>query len=120
MKRFEKLTAEQVVDLFDRCRLAQLYGHECPLGKFKGGEAHACEDDCLIEWLRGESEMVYRWQTLRTQEDLDRMFVEAKVICCQNNICDTCRLKNAGSKFGSCFRAYLSELVEKSEVPHGE
>lgn len=109
MRRYEKMTKEEIIKFFD-CDNKECA--DCPASK-----QGTIVSDCAIEYLTEEIEMKPRWQTAKTQEDFDKFISEFYKVCESNSSehfgCTKCRLR--GSTITRCYHAYLSELVEVQE-----
>ena len=111
MKRYEKLSGAEIVALMEQCNKAHYDLADCPIGK---GNLGVCPDDCLLAWLKSDVQLVPRWQTAKTQEDMDRRF-DAFGAFCSHRACNGCKYNqdyNPNKSMFICYHAYLSELVD--------
>ena len=108
MKRYEKMSKEEILNFVKGCLSRSC--RECP------AQAHFNEPYCSVEYLMDEIQMIPRWKTVKTQEDLNRIFEEFRVNCCLKYPCDCagCTYDN-DTGIPDCFYRNLSELIEVQE-----
>ena len=110
MKRYEKMSKEEIVDLFvNGCS-------KC--GAKEDCIAENCEINCRAmkkEWLNKDIETKPRWATIKSNEHLEDIQTEFNLFCNKNN-CDDCRLNNNKSEKGVWLHCYTRWLEEEVEV----
>lgn len=111
MKRYERMTKENIIDLFkgiDDCCTCMFSNskNECTLR-----DKDCCEG--IRDYLNEEIKLktVSRWQAIKSDEDLKKMGAEFNIMCSKES-CDTCEYNNERI----CFVGYLLEKIEVEET----
>lgn len=119
MKRYEKMSKEEMVDFIRGIKKCS----DCPLGNTVGnGFCQKLPDWCLQTvgaYLNEEIELVTRVETINTKEELVEAKNELDKHCKERfgtiDGCRKCEYYNEDELQG-CFINYLAEEVERGEV----
>lgn len=110
MKRYEKMSKEEIIDImgnsFDNCRT-------CPLLDGEGGcgKSWASCGMSLREYLKEEikTKKVHRYELIKSPEDINKMFDD------MSHVCDECECSSCPYGHGDidiCFGNFLKEEIE--------
>lgn len=113
MKRYEKMTKEEVM------KLCLANCSECELSKNNGNTfcsdnyGHGFCKDVKQEWLEKEIQTKSRWELCRTDEDFINMINEARSICNSHALCKDCEFhEKCDGVYTTYVIAYGTEKVE--------
>lgn len=105
MKRYERMTKEEIIEVFDR-------SGGCNACRYKGdctGELNSCYKQ-NVNYLNKEIKVktVSRWQIIKSDEDLKKMREDFRKIC-NGGKCDDCFFVGGTV---DCFVGYLNGKIE--------
>ena len=110
MKRYEQMTKEEIVELVTKCGRRPCA--ECP-AKCSFME-NKDELDGITHYLTAEIQMIPRWQTIKTQEDIEAIQAAFRKMC-DSQGCESCKYFEKYVGVGGCVFNYLYELVGAKE-----
>lgn len=106
MKRYERMTKEEILDTFlVNCPDCVLRGIKCR------------EDTCELTkvcYLKEEikTKIVHRYELIKSPEDLEKFRSDWMFMCGNNSDCDKCKYCHAANVSLGCFCAFLNEEIE--------
>lgn len=106
MDRYKKMTNEEIM-----AALAQCVTSSCGKCPFHKNKISNYAISCFMDHLREEIRIIPRWQTVKTQEDMDRLCAEFEKKC-RSTSCKDCSAPGGKKALNQCYHAYLCELVE--------
>lgn len=109
MKRYERMSKEDIMSVYkttDHCCGCKLQDSSYCKNRTTG----CCE--IMTDYLNEEIKVVPRWQTIKSDEDCQRIWEEHSDWCA-NHKCDRCVYR---SSQGPCFVNYLIGKIEVEET----
>lgn len=110
MKRYERMTKEEIIEAFKETDWCD----NCRFTNKSSRNVNCC--DVMANYLNEEIKMkiVPRWQTIKSDEDLEKMREDFCSSVCSQRPCGNCSY--AARLVGACFANYLLEEIEVEET----
>lgn len=110
MKRYERMTKEEIVEFAGNCHTRGCEG--CPALDVDG-----LFGTCMKKYLEQEIQMVPRYSTIKSDEDMEKVVEGYKSFCDSRNECGNCKIyaKRNDAMTYMCFVEYLKEQIETEE-----